>query len=141
MPRPAGPVWEPLSEEVRRTLDLLLPRDTPAHRAYRAQLPHTEMAEGCTCPCGSLHLRVDRTAVPPAPPRGDSPVVAAGSVATASGKVLGEALVFDWTDGYLDELEFALWEADAVPRPLWEWVRPYGHAAAQDPPRAAPARG
>ncbi|MEW2412675.1 hypothetical protein AB0953_02955 [Streptomyces sp. NPDC046866] len=124
--RPGGePVWAPLSEDVRRTLELVLREDTEAHRAYRAQLPHTRMAPGCTCPCGSVYLKVDEGAAPPAPPGGDGPVVASRLVRAPSGRLLGEALVFAWGGGYLSELELALWEdANLLERPLWQQLVP-----------------
>ncbi|MFF5448866.1 hypothetical protein [Streptomyces sp. NPDC012888] len=120
----ASRAWGPLSADVRRALELVLHEDTDAHRAYRAQLPYAEMAEGCTCPCRSKYLRVDRTAAPAAPPRGDSPVVASRLVVDEAGEVLGEALVFDWSrDGYVEELELALWEdAERLVGPLAERI-------------------
>ncbi|MCB5182228.1 hypothetical protein [Streptomyces antimicrobicus] len=122
--------WEPLSQDVARTLALVLSEDTAAHRAYRAQLPHTQMAPGCTCPCGSVHLRVDEEAAAPAPPA-DRPVVASRLVRAPSGLYLGEALVFAWGGGYLDELELALWEDPALlERPLWQQLVPDGEGPA-----------
>ncbi|MEU3774704.1 hypothetical protein AB0F11_16155 [Streptomyces sp. NPDC032472] len=127
----AGPVWEPLSEDVRRTLERVLREDTEAHRAYRAQLPYTRMAPGCTCPCGSVYLEVDDEAAPPAPPGGDDPVVASRLVRAPSGRLLGEALVFAWGGKYLTELELALWEdANLLEHPLWQQLLPDGEEPA-----------
>ncbi|MEU6864863.1 hypothetical protein ABZ924_16515 [Streptomyces sp. NPDC046876] len=127
----AEPVWEPLSEDVRRTLELVLREDTEAHRAYRAQLPYTRMAPGCTCPCGSVYLEVDEGAAPPAVPGEDGPVVASRLVRAPSGRLLGEALVFAWGGEYLTELELALWEdANLLGRPLWQQLLPDGEEPA-----------
>lgn len=120
----AEPVWEPLSDDVRRSLELILCEDTPVVRAYRAQIPHTRMTVGCTCGCPSTYLLVDQEAAQAAPPGQDSPVVASKSVQSAAGDWIGEALVFG--DGYLHDLEVGFFP-DLGPLDLPLWQRIAGH--------------
>ncbi|MFD7560946.1 MULTISPECIES: hypothetical protein [unclassified Streptomyces] len=115
------PVWEPLGEDVRRTLELILGEDTPVVRAYRAQIPHTRMTVGCTCGCPSTYLLVDREAVPAAPATPGAPVVASRSVLSAAGDWIGEALVFG--DGYLHDLEVSHFpDLGPLDLPLWQRI-------------------
>lgn len=117
----AAPVWEPLNEDVLRTLELILSEDTPAVRAYRAQIPHTRMTVGCTCGCPSAYLRVDEEAVEAAPPGQESPVVASRSVVSAAGDWIGEALVFG--NGYLHDLEVSHFpDLGPLDLPLWQRI-------------------
>lgn len=114
------PVWEPLSEDVRRTLELILSGDAPVVRAYRAQIPFARMTVGCTCGCPSTYLRVDEEAVAAAP-RHDGPVVASRSVESVAGDWIGEALVFG--NGYLHDLEVAhMPDLGPLDLPLWERI-------------------
>ncbi|WP_329383530.1 hypothetical protein OG625_21540 [Streptomyces sp. NBC_01351] len=116
----AEQVWEPLSEDVRRTLELILSEDTPVVRAYRAQIPHTMMTGSCTCGCPSTYLRVDQDAVPAASP-GQGPIVAAESLWSAEGDWVGEALVF--ANGYLHDLEVChMPDLGPLDLPLWQRI-------------------
>ncbi|MCX5377605.1 hypothetical protein [Streptomyces sp. NBC_00091] len=115
MPDPDG--WEPLSEDARRCLEVLLAGDTDTHRGYRAQIPYALMHHGtCSCPC--VYLRVDAQAVAAVPVE-RSPVVASGSLTTAEDVYVGDATLFAY-DGYLADLQFCHWE-DLGPlyRPVW----------------------
>ncbi|MER5356552.1 hypothetical protein ABT093_40310 [Kitasatospora sp. NPDC002551] len=109
----APKVWGPLSEDVRRTLELLLAGDTDVDRAYRAQLPHVWMKPGCTCGCPTVDLRVDRDTVAAGPVVERSPVIADGSIRGADGQYIGEAMIFAF-GGYLSTLEVCVWEGLGV---------------------------
>ncbi|MFH7595982.1 hypothetical protein WDV06_12890 [Streptomyces racemochromogenes] len=117
-------VWEPLSEDVRRTLELLLDGDGGDLQVYRAQIPYARMTAGCTCGCPSVDLRVtqDVPAAPVAP--GGSPVVASRDIATPQGAYVGEAMLFVW-GGLIASLEVCHWEdlGPLVP-PLWRRLGP-----------------
>ncbi|MFJ3882896.1 hypothetical protein ACIPW5_36270 [Streptomyces sp. NPDC090077] len=113
--------WEPLSEDVRRTLELLLGGASDVHRALRAQIPYAEMRDsGCSCPC--VYLRVDMDAVAAAPTGRRLGPVAGASLIGPDGGYDGEATLFAY-DGVLEDLQFCDWE-DRGPgrRPLWEWL-------------------
>ncbi|WP_331766192.1 hypothetical protein [Embleya sp. NBC_00896] len=111
--------WGPLSDDVRRTLELLLAGDTDADRGYRPQIPHTRMKSGCTCGCPSVDLRVDRDTVAAGPVAG-SPIVADGIIRHDGGEFIGEALVFAF-GGYLTTLEVCVWDdVGVLEPPLWE---------------------
>lgn len=119
----AEPLWEPLSEDVRRTLELLLEGPTETDRGFRAQIPYTEMADsGCACPC--VFLRVDTGAVAAVPMEKSVAVVAGASLHAADGGYDGEATLFA-ASGALMDLQFCDWE-DHGPggRRLWEWLGP-----------------
>ncbi|MEU7724101.1 hypothetical protein AB0B78_02425 [Streptomyces sp. NPDC040724] len=121
MPVPAPDGWEPLSEDVRRTLELLLAGESDAERRFRAQIPHTVMhASDCACPC--VYLRVDTDAVPAVPTEKRTAVVAGASLCDADGGYDGTVTLFA-SDGALADLQFCDWE-DKGPggRRLWEWL-------------------
>ncbi|GAA2158419.1 hypothetical protein GCM10009760_61390 [Kitasatospora kazusensis] len=112
--------WEPLSEDVHRTLQLLLAGGTEVDRAYQAQIPHVSMKPGCTCGCPTVDLRVDQEAVAAGPVVQRSPVVADGSIQSADGEYIGEAMIFAF-GGYLTTLEVCVWDdLGVLELPLWE---------------------
>ncbi|GAA3379958.1 hypothetical protein [Streptomyces racemochromogenes] len=117
----APAVWEPLSEDVRRTLEILLRGGSELHRALRAQIPYAEMSDsGCSCPC--VYLRVDTDAVPAAPTGRSFGPVAGASLLGPDGGYDGEATLFA-REGVLEDLQFCDWEDRGPgPRPLWEWL-------------------
>ncbi|MFD0358088.1 hypothetical protein ACFVHW_30795 [Streptomyces sp. NPDC127110] len=116
-------VWEPLSEDVRRTLEILLEGEgeTGEYPVYRAQIPYALMTAGCTCGCPSQYLRVrpgDAAAARVAP--GASPIVASRYVESPDGAYVGEALLFAH-EGRIDSLEVCHWEdLGPLPPPLWQ---------------------
>ncbi|WP_405980076.1 hypothetical protein [Streptomyces sp. NBC_00158] len=116
-------VWEPLSEDVRRTLELLLEGASDVHRALRAQIPHAEMSDsGCSCPCVYLRVDADADAVPAAPTGRSFGPVAGASLLGPDGGYDGEATLFAF-EGALADLQFCDWEDRGPgPRPLWEWL-------------------
>ncbi|MFF4365601.1 hypothetical protein [Streptomyces sp. NPDC001594] len=121
--------WQPLGEDVRRTLELLLDGPSDLHRGLRAQIPYAEMRDsGCSCPCVYLRVAAQapraRQAAPAA--RGLGPVASA-PLLDADGGYDGEATLFAH-DGVLEDLQFCDWEGHGPgPRPLWEWLGPrYG---------------
>ncbi|GAA2634661.1 MULTISPECIES: hypothetical protein [Streptomyces] len=119
MPGPDG--WEPLDEDVRRTLQLLLAGDSDDERRFRAQIPHTVMrASDCACPC--VYLSVDTDAVPAVATERRTAVVAGAALCDADGGYDGEVSLFA-VDGALADLQFCDWE-DKGPggRRLWEWL-------------------
>ncbi|MFJ8166051.1 hypothetical protein ACIRBY_34745 [Streptomyces sp. NPDC096136] len=124
MAGPAG--WEPLSEGVRRTLEVLLDGPSEAHRRLRAQIPYAEMRDsGCSCPCVYLRVAAEALEALEAAPtgRGTGPVAGAPLLA-ADGGYDGEATLFAH-DGVLEDLQFCDWEDHGPgPRPLWEWLGP-----------------
>ncbi|MFE5534138.1 hypothetical protein [Streptomyces sp. NPDC056492] len=115
--------WEPLSEDVRRTLEVLFDGDSDAQRGFRAQIPHTEMrTDCCSCPCVLLSVDADGAAAVPMETAVDS--VAGASLINARGGYDGEATVLA-SGGFLIDLQFCDWE-DRGPEPLrlWEWLGP-----------------
>ncbi|MGW3322410.1 hypothetical protein [Streptomyces virginiae] len=113
--------WEPLSEDVRRTLELLLAGEPDADRGFRDQIPHSRMhASDCACPC--VYLCVDTEAVAAVPMDKRMAVVAGASLRDADGGYDGEVSLFA-IDGALADLQFCDWE-DKGPggRRLWEWL-------------------
>ncbi len=119
--------WEPLSEDVRRTLELLLAGESETVRGFRGQIPYTAMrASDCACPC--VYLRVDTQAVAAVPTEKRTAVVAGASLCGADGGHDGEVSLFA-VDGALADLQFCDWE-DKGPggRRLWEWIE-YVHPA------------
>ncbi|MFB6820379.1 hypothetical protein ACFCXA_02155 [Streptomyces virginiae] len=113
--------WEPLSEDVRRTLELLLAGEPDVERRFRDQIPHTRMrASDCACPC--VYLHVDTEAVAAVPMDKRMAVVAGASLCDADGGYDGEVSLFA-IDGALADLQFCDWE-DKGPggRRLWEWL-------------------
>ncbi|MFF1779727.1 hypothetical protein [Streptomyces virginiae] len=113
--------WEPLSEDVRRTLELLLAGEPDVERRFRDQIPHTRMrASDCACPC--VYLRVDTGAVAAVPMDKRMAVVAGASLCDADGGYDGEVSLFA-IDGALADLQFCDWE-DKGPggRRLWGWL-------------------
>ncbi|MFJ8622186.1 hypothetical protein ACIRD3_05005 [Kitasatospora sp. NPDC093550] len=113
-------MWGPLSEDVRRSLELLLAGDTEVDRAYRAQIPHARMKPGCTCGCPTVDLRVDQDAVAPGPVVERSPVIADGTIQGSDGQYIGQAMVFA-SGGFLSTLEVCVWEdLGALEPPLCE---------------------
>ncbi|MEU2393343.1 hypothetical protein [Streptomyces sp. NPDC007369] len=118
---PPSEVWEPLSEDVRRTLELLLDGDSDVHRGLRAQIPYAQMRDGgCACPC--VYLRVDPGAVAAVPVEKALSVVAGASLLDAEGGHQGEAMLFAFR-GLLADLQFCDWEDRGPgPRRLWEWL-------------------
>ncbi|GLV86153.1 hypothetical protein Slala03_58420 [Streptomyces lavendulae subsp. lavendulae] len=121
---PARPGWEPLSEDVRRCLELLLPQADGFLGGYRAQVPYARMHRGeCSCPC--VYLSVDAERVGPAARPADGRPVASGSLTDAQESYLGEAMLFVH-DGFLADLQFCVWEdLGALEPPLWERLTPY----------------
>ncbi|QES55915.1 hypothetical protein DEJ51_18515 [Streptomyces venezuelae] len=119
MLRPAG--WEPLSEDVRRTLELLLAGDSDDERRFRAQIPYTVMrASDCACPC--VYLDVDTDAVAAVPTEKRTAVVAGASLCDADGGYDGSVSLFA-VDGALADLQFCDWEDEGPGgRRLWEWL-------------------
>ncbi|MFD7625457.1 hypothetical protein ACFV7Q_05325 [Streptomyces sp. NPDC059851] len=118
---PSRDGWEPLGEDVRRTLELLLDGDSDVYRGLRAQIPHAEMrGSGCACPC--VYLRVDTTAVAAVSTEKAYAVVAGAALLDAEGGHQGEATLFAF-HGLLADLQFCDWE-DRGPGPLrlWEWL-------------------
>ncbi|MFI5860851.1 hypothetical protein [Streptomyces sp. NPDC051546] len=114
-------VWEPLSEEIRRSLEFLFDGDSAEARGFRAQIPHTLMrTDTCRCPCAQL--RVDTDAVAAVPMERGMGAVAGASLVNARGGYDGEATVLA-AGGYLLDLQFCDWE-DQGPEPLrlWEWL-------------------
>ncbi|MCX5177838.1 hypothetical protein [Streptomyces virginiae] len=113
--------WEPLSEDVRRTLELLLAGEPDGRRGFRDQIPHTRMhASDCACPC--VYLRVDTDAVPAVPMEKRMAVVAGASLCDADGGYDGEVSLFA-IDGALADLQFCDWEDNGPGgRGLWEWL-------------------
>ncbi|MFD0270722.1 hypothetical protein ACFVGY_29775 [Streptomyces sp. NPDC127106] len=120
---PPSDGWEPLSEDVRRTLELLLDGDSDVHRGLRAQVPHAQMhTGGCPCPC--VYLRVDPDAVAAVPMDKRMAAVSGASLFDAGGGYDGEATLFA-LDGFLVDLQFCDWEDQGPgPRRLWEWLGP-----------------
>ncbi|GAA0323853.1 hypothetical protein GCM10010302_73760 [Streptomyces polychromogenes] len=116
-------VWQPLSEDVRRTLELLLDGPSDVHRALRTQIPCAEMRDsGCSCPC--VYLRVVTEALEAAPTGPGLGPVASAPLLAADGGYDGEATLFAY-DGVLEDLQFCDWEDHGPgPRPLWEWLGP-----------------
>ncbi|WP_371677961.1 hypothetical protein [Streptomyces sp. NBC_01276] len=124
---PTGPArhgWEPLDEDVRRCLELLLPADGTLLGGYRAQVPYARMHRGeCACPC--VYLSVDAERAAPAPRPADGGPVASGSLTDAEGSYLGEAMLFAY-DGFLADLQFCVWEdLGVLEPPLRERLTPY----------------
>ncbi|MFK0257603.1 hypothetical protein [Streptomyces sp. NPDC090445] len=115
--------WEPLSEDVRRTLELLLDGDSDVHRGLRAQIPHAEMrGSGCACPC--VYLRVDTGAVAAVPLEETMDAVAGAPLFDAGGGYDGEAMLLA-SGGLLADLQFCDWEGRGPgDRGLWEWLGP-----------------
>ncbi|MEU3722968.1 hypothetical protein [Streptomyces sp. NPDC031705] len=124
MPDRAGApiVWEPLGEDVRRTLERLLDGASDLHRALRAQIPYARMRDsGCACPC--VYLNVDTDAVAAAPTGRRFGPVAGASLIAPDGGYDGEVTLFA-SEGVLADLQFCDWE-DRGPGPgrrLWEWL-------------------
>lgn len=113
-------MWGPLSEDVRRTLELLLAGDTEVDRAYRAQISQVRMKPGCTCGCLTVDLRVDQGTVAAGPVVERSPVIADGSIQSIDGEYIGEAMIFAF-GGYLSTLEVCVWDdLGVLELPLWE---------------------
>ncbi|MFB7057360.1 hypothetical protein ACFCXT_30120 [Streptomyces vinaceus] len=115
--------WEPLSEDVRRTLEVLFDGDSDAQRGFRAQIPHAEMmTDCCSCPC--VLLSVDADAVSAVPMEKGTDAVAGAPLVNAQGGYDGEATVLA-SGGFLVDLQFCDWE-DRGPEPLrlWEWLGP-----------------
>lgn len=129
----AEAVWEPLSEDVRRTLELLFDGDSDAQRGFRAQIPYTSMTDsGCSCPC--VFLSVDTEAVARVPMEQNVESVAGASLFGAEGGYDGEVTVLAGA-GVMFDLQFCDWE-DRGPGPLrlWEWLGPrHSMARAADP--------
>ncbi|CAM5531117.1 hypothetical protein SAVIM338S_04117 [Streptomyces avidinii] len=130
--------WEPLSEDVRRTLELLFDGDSDEQRGFRAQIPHALMAKSdCRCPC--VYLRVDTDAVARVPMERKVDGVAGASLINAEGGYDGEATVLAGS-GVMFDLQFCDWE-DRGPEPLrlWEWLGPrHSMAHPADPPETGP---
>ncbi|MFF4328277.1 hypothetical protein ACFYZT_17375 [Streptomyces sp. NPDC001591] len=122
-PVPEPAVWEPLSEGVRRTLELLLDGPSELHRGLRAQIPYAEMRDSdCSCPC--VYLRVATEALADAPTGSGLRPVASAPLLAVDGSYDGEATLFAY-DGVLEDLQFCDWEDHGPgPRPLWEWLGP-----------------
>ncbi|MBT2446673.1 hypothetical protein J7F03_06185 [Streptomyces sp. ISL-43] len=116
-------VWEPLSEEVRRVLELLFDGDSEAQRGFRAQIPHTRMNKS-DCPCPCVYLSVDGDAVAAVPMEQSVDSVAGASLFNAEGGYDGEVTVLAGR-GVMFDLQFCDWE-DRGPAPLrlWEWLGP-----------------
>ncbi|MFF5702022.1 hypothetical protein ACFY7H_05925 [Streptomyces sp. NPDC012794] len=113
-------VWEPLSEDVRRTLEILLAGEAGENPAYRAQIPYALMTAGCTCGCPSQDLWVEPGDVVAARVQpGASPIVASRCVQSPEGEYIGEAMLFAH-EGRIVSLEVCHWEdlGPLVP-PLW----------------------
>ncbi|MCC0096834.1 hypothetical protein K7B10_18970 [Streptomyces flavotricini] len=128
--------WEPLSEDVRRTLEVLFDGDSDAQRGFRAQIPHAEMRRDCcSCPCVLLSVDADRVAAVPMEKGTDS--VAGASLFNAQGGYDGEATVLA-SGGFLVDLQFCDWE-DRGPDPLrlWEWLGPRHDTGRADTPQDA----
>ncbi|MGW6687509.1 hypothetical protein [Streptomyces sp. NPDC054961] len=133
----ARDVWEPLSEDVRRTLELLFDGDSDAQRGFRAQIPHTTMLKSdCSCPC--VFLSVDTDAVARVPMEQNVDSVAGASLVNAQGGYDGEVTVLAGR-GAMFDLQFCDWE-DRGPAPLrlWEWLGPRHPMAGPDTPEAGP---
>ncbi|MFB6614171.1 hypothetical protein ACIGFK_10790 [Streptomyces sp. NPDC085524] len=115
--------WVPLSEDVRRTLELLLEGDSDADRGFRAQIPHAVMHPGeCSCPCVFLSVDVDAVSAAPMEQPVDS--VAGAALINAEGGYDGEATLLA-NSGFLVDLQFCDWEERGPgPLRLWEWLGP-----------------
>ncbi|WP_405701523.1 hypothetical protein [Streptomyces sp. NBC_00069] len=122
-PGAADDGWEPLSEDIRRTLELLFDGDSDAHRGFRAQIPQAVMkTDCCSCPCVLLSVDTDAVAAVPMEKGRDS--VAGASLFNAQGGYDGEATVLAG-GGFLDDLQFCAWEGQGPePLRLWEWLGP-----------------
>ncbi|MCX5146298.1 hypothetical protein OHB36_05760 [Streptomyces sp. NBC_00320] len=122
-PGAADDGWEPLSEDIRRTLELLFDGDSDAHRGFRAQIPQAVMkTDCCSCPCVLLSVDTDAVAAVPMEKGRDS--VAGASLFNAQGGYDGEATVLAG-GGFLDDLQFCDWEGQGPePLRLWEWLGP-----------------
>ncbi|MCF3180816.1 hypothetical protein IPZ70_12860 [Streptomyces polychromogenes] len=117
--------WQPLSEDVRRTLEILLAGETGELPVYRAQIPYARMKAGCTCGCPSQYLRVEPgEAAAARVEAGASPVVASRCVESPEGAYVGEAMLFA-DGGLIVSLEVCHWEdlGPLVP-PLWQRLGP-----------------
>ncbi|MFE2548464.1 hypothetical protein ACFXGI_07935 [Streptomyces sp. NPDC059355] len=115
--------WKPLSEDVRRTLEVLFDGDSDARRGFRAQIPYTVMrTDCCSCPC--VLLSVDAEGVAAVPMEKATGSVAGAPLVNARGGYDGEATVLA-SGGFLVDLQFCDWE-DRGPEPLrlWEWLGP-----------------
>ncbi|MGE7391345.1 hypothetical protein ACQKM2_38345 [Streptomyces sp. NPDC004126] len=127
MPDAAPAVWEPLSEDVRRTLEILLDGDgeTGEYPVYRSQIPYAVMKAGCTCGCPSQYLRVEPGAAAAARAEpGASPIVASRGVLSPDGEYVGEAMLFA-DEGRIVSLEVCHWEdLGPLPPPLWQRLGP-----------------
>ncbi|AZM89751.1 hypothetical protein [Streptomyces sp. W1SF4] len=126
MPEPGAAAeagWEPLSEDVRRTLEILLDGEAGDAPGYRAQIPHTRMKAGCTCGCPSQYLLVGPGGVPAAGAE-PAPIVASRCLRSPDGGYVGEALLFA-DEGLMVSLEVCHWEdlGPLVP-PLWQRLDP-----------------
>ncbi|AWZ05761.1 MULTISPECIES: hypothetical protein [unclassified Streptomyces] len=132
--------WGPLSEDVRRTLELLFDGDSDQERGFRAQIPHTSMVKSdCSCPC--VFLRVDTDAVARVPMELTVDGVAGASLFNAEGGYDGEVTVLAGR-GVMFDLQFCDWE-DQGPGPLrlWEWLGPRHPTTSAEEPAAVPAAG
>lgn len=130
-------VWEPLSEDVRRTLELLFDGDSDEQRGFRAQIPHTVMQKSdCKCPC--VFLSVNTDAVARVPMEKNVSGVAGASLINAEGGYDGEATVLAGAGVMFVDLQFCDWE-DRGPEPLrlWEWLGPRHSMADPVDPSAA----
>ncbi|MEU9715690.1 hypothetical protein [Streptomyces sp. NPDC047976] len=118
-------VWEPLSEDVRRTLEVLLAGESGQDPVYRAQIPHALMKPGCMCGCPSQDLRVGPRGVSAARAEsGASPIVASRPLRSPEGACVGEALLFA-AEGLMVSLEVCHWEAlGPLDQPLWQQLGP-----------------
>ncbi|MDY0814710.1 hypothetical protein [Kitasatospora purpeofusca] len=107
---------EGLPPDVADVLGDLLDGDDPVHLALRAQVPHLQVRERCTCGCGTTYFELDAASVQPAP-SGPSTVVAADAqIYTENGDCPGEVLVFVEA-GYLSWLEVCSWSDDTEVTP------------------------
>ncbi|MEU7565174.1 hypothetical protein AB0A99_04025 [Streptomyces fradiae] len=102
---------EPLPADAAATLRALLAGPDPVSGALRAQIPHARVTGRCGCGCVTLDLAVDRTAVAPAPERGNPAADAWYAMPDDAG-----VMVFA-DDGYLSSLE--LYSASGDPLTTW----------------------
>nr|WSX50562.1 hypothetical protein OG409_17360 [Streptomyces sp. NBC_00974] len=119
----AQDAWGPLSEDVRRTLELLFDGDSVEELGFRAQIPHTTMVKS-DCPCPCVFLSVDTDAVARVPMAETVDGAAGASLFDAEGGYDGEVTVLAG-NGVMVDLQFCDWE-DLGPAPLrlWEWLGP-----------------
>jgi hypothetical protein len=57
-----------LTDQERAVIERLLAAEVPGAAGFIQQLRYASVESECSCGCGTIDLRVDRTAVPPAAP-------------------------------------------------------------------------